>query len=392
MVTEVDLLILGGGCAGLSLARELAAHESKAPTTCIIEQRTHYDNDRTWCFWNDDTALATDLVEHRWPRIQLRAAGEVVDVECGDRPYQMIGSGRFYADALQKISGAPQLNIELGVRTLAEPYFAQGMWHVGTDAGQRRARKLIDTRPGPMPTTPQVSPILWQSFFGKEIVCEAPLFDPSTVTLMDFFDDRSPDLHGRIIFTYVLPLSANRALIEVTMFDPTPFGAVDLSQALQRQIQARVGAHVYTEARSEHGILPMGLPHRHASREASAPNYVQVGLMHGGARASTGYAFQRIQRWAQSCAAQLVAGAPMQPHAADSLLIRNMDRLFLSLLRHRPDTASTLFLSMFKHADRAVLIRFLNDRMSLRDALGIVTSLPALPFIRQIGHDLVHAR
>lgn len=389
MATEVDLLILGGGCAGLSFARELAAQGTKAPTTCIIEQRARYDDDRTWCFWDDDAALATDLVEHRWSHVQLRSAGQLVDVACGDRPYQMIGSARFYADALQKISGAPQLNIELGVSTLAEPYFAQGMWHIDTDAGQRRARKLIDTRPGPMPTAPQAAPILWQSFFGQEIVCEAPLFDPSTVMLMDFFDDVSAALQGRIIFTYVLPLSAYRALIEVTVFDPTSFCAADLSQALQRQICARIGSKAFTVARTEHGILPMGLPDRPLSSPASASDYVQVGLMHGGARASTGYAFQRIQRWAQTCAAQLIANAPMQPHAADSLLIRSMDRLFLSLLRHRPDTASTFFLSMFRHADRDVLIRFLSDRTSLRDALGIVASLPALPFLRQLGHDLV---
>lgn len=388
MFADVDLLILGGGCAGLSLARELAAFGSAAPTTCIIEQRAHYSDDRTWCFWGNQEAFATNLVEHTWRRVRLSAAGESVNVECGAHPYQMIRSGRFYADALQIIAGAPQMRFEPAVKTLSEPRFIQGMWQIDTSAGLRRARKLIDTRPGLMPTTPRASPILWQSFFGQEIVCEAPVFDASLVNLMDFFDDGQ----GRIIFTYVLPLTPTRALIEVTLFDTSRADPAALSHSLQQQIRARVGPHPFVVTRSEHGMLPMGLP-RHTSSDKSSPsNYLQVGLMHGGARASTGYAFQRIQRWARSCAVELVAGAPMQGHAADSLVIRSMDKLFLSLLRHRPETAPTLFMSMFKRSDPAVLIRFLSDHASLRDLLGIIWSLPATPFIRQIGHDLVHAR
>lgn len=388
MVADADLLILGGGCAGLSLARELAAFGPAAPTTCIIEQRAQYDDDRTWCFWGGVDALATDLVGHEWPRVQLRAAGESVDFECDRQPYQMIRGGRFYADALQKLSSVPQLRIETAVKNLSEPRFTQSMWQIDTNVGLRRARKLIDTRPGMMPTPPHRSPILWQSFFGKEIVCEAPVFDASRVTLMDFFDDQ----RGRIIFTYVLPLTPYRALIEVTLFDKSPAGPAALTQSLHQQIHARIGLHPFLVERSEHGILPMGLSRQYPSRQSSPPNYLKVGLMHGGARASTGYAFQRIQRWARTCAAQLVSGVPMQGHAENAPVIRAMDNLFLSLLRHRPETAATLFMAMFKRADPAVLIRFLSDRASMRDALGIISSLPAYPFIRQIGHNLVRAR
>ncbi len=388
MAAEIDLLILGGGCAGLSLARELALYGPAAPTTCIIEQRAAYEDDRTWCFWGGGKALATDLVEYQWPRVQLHAAGESVDFECDAHPYQMIRGGRFYADALQKLSSAPQIDIELAVKNLSEPRFTQGMWHVDTNFGPRRAHTLIDTRPGPMPTTPRESPILWQSFFGKEVVCEVPIFDASRVILMDFFDDQ----HGRIIFTYVLPLTPYRALIEVTLFDTSPADPGDLSQDLHQQIRARVGRHAFVVARSEHGILPMGLPYQSTSGQPPSRNHMKVGLMHGGARASTGYAFQRIQRWARTCASQLVSGAPMLVHAADAPVIRSMDKLFLSLLRHRPECASTLFMSMFKRTDPAVLIRFLSDRASMRDVLGLVSSLPASPFLRQIGYNLVHAR
>ena len=384
MKGDCDLLILGGGCAGLSLARELAAFGLRCPSTRILEQRAQYQNDRTWCFWGDDAALMTHLVDHQWPRVVLRTATDATRFDCAKHPYQMISSNRFYDDALHTIAAAPQLALEQGVRILAEPNLVGGVWQVETNAGLRRGKILIDTRGAAAAGLPHQAPILWQSFFGHEVSCEAPVFDPTSVTLMDFIDDPA----GRVVFTYLLPLSAHRALVELTVFGPSPLTPADLALPLQQQIRARVGSHAVVVERSEHGILPMGLP---AQPSTVRPNHVRVGLMHGAARASTGYAFQRIQRWARDCGARLAAGAAPIGHAADPVLLRSMDRLFLSVLRHRPASAAALFINMFARSDGDTLVRFLSDRASLRDYLGIVAALPALPFVQQLGRNLMRA-
>ena len=54
---QVDLIILGGGCAGLSLALNLAKQGSVCPNTLILEKREAYSNDRTWGFWQQQPAL-----------------------------------------------------------------------------------------------------------------------------------------------------------------------------------------------------------------------------------------------------------------------------------------------------------------------------------------------
>ncbi|MEC5218720.1 lycopene beta-cyclase [Actimicrobium sp. GrIS 1.19] len=384
MSADVDLLILGGGCAGLSLARELAAFGRASPSVGIIEQRVAYGNDRTWCFWGDAADPGTEPVEHQWRAVTLRAHGHAVTVDCSRHPYQMISARRFYDAALQTIALAPQIRLETGARIVAEPMLVNGLWQVETAAGKRRARQVIDTRPGAAPCAERGSPLLWQSFHGSEVTCEAPLFDPATATLMDFIDDGS----HRIVFTYLLPMSATRALIELTVFSAAPVTAAELALPLQRQIRARVGSHPFKVERSEHGILPMGLVPEKTTWRA---NYLQVGLMHGAARASTGYAFQRIQRWARHCAAELANGAPAVGHAPDRMLMRGMDRLFLSLLRHRPDLAPTLFVRMFQHAAPDSLARFMSDRAALGDTLSLIAALPALPFIRQLGRNFLHA-
>lgn len=384
MAADLDLLILGGGCAGLSLARELAVLGGCRPSVGIIEQRVAYVNDRTWCFWGDAANPGSDAVEQQWRTVTVRARGQTVKVDCSRHPYQMISASRFYDEALQTIARAPHIRLETGAHIVSEPLLVNGWWQIETAAGTRRARQVIDTRPGAAPRAQGRSPLLWQSFHGSEVSCEVPIFDPTTATLMDFIDDDSK----RIVFTYVLPMSATRALIELTVFSALPATPAELAVPLQQQIRARVGSHPFKVERSEHGILPMGLAPEKITRQA---NYLQVGLMHGAARASTGYAFQRIQRWARHCATALANGAPPVGHAPDRILMRGMDRLFLSLLRHRPEMGPALFVRMFRHTAPDSLARFMSDRAAPGDYLRLIAALPALPFIRQLGRNFVCA-
>ena len=49
---EFDYVIIGAGCAGLSLAYELEINDKlKDKTLAIIEPRTEYNRDKTWSFW-----------------------------------------------------------------------------------------------------------------------------------------------------------------------------------------------------------------------------------------------------------------------------------------------------------------------------------------------------
>ena len=49
---EFDYIIVGGGCAGLSLAYELEINEKlKNKTLAIIEPKEKKKKDKTWPFW-----------------------------------------------------------------------------------------------------------------------------------------------------------------------------------------------------------------------------------------------------------------------------------------------------------------------------------------------------
>ena len=64
---EFDYIIIGGGCAGLSLAYELETHNKlKDKTLAIIEPRLEYKKDKTWSFWKTADHNFDDCIKKSW--------------------------------------------------------------------------------------------------------------------------------------------------------------------------------------------------------------------------------------------------------------------------------------------------------------------------------------
>ena len=60
---DVDIAILGGGCAGLSVAVRLAA---AGRSLRVIEPRETYVEDRAWSFWRTASDPFEDCVRRSW--------------------------------------------------------------------------------------------------------------------------------------------------------------------------------------------------------------------------------------------------------------------------------------------------------------------------------------
>ncbi len=373
MSEDFDLVVLGGGCAGLSLSMTLAAHGGRCPRTLVIESRTEYTNDRTWCYWNERSAPVPYQIQHRWQTMRVAHAGQSVSLDCGSTPYHMLAAQDFYAAAQASIDRQPNIALRRGTLVVGEPSRSGGVWNIRTSAGDVTARSVVDTRPPRLPRRDGAA--LWQSFYGQEIECSAAVFDPLSMDLMNFL---APDPR-HVPFVYVLPVTPTRALIEVTVFGATPCPPRELSERLEAAVAERVGDASFTTLRSEHGILPMGLNEAPRSADKSS---VRVGVMAGGARPSTGYAFQRIQRWAGECARALVSNGHPIAHRPDPLPLRVMDRIFLDVLRADPSRGGALFFSLFSRVDPARVIRFLSGDGSVVDSLAVVAAMPVSPFVR----------
>jgi lycopene beta-cyclase len=273
--SDADLIILGGGCAGLSLGMRLAELGPNCPRTLIIEERTHYTNDRTWCFWDDGSTRIRPLVQHRWQNMKIQAEGRSVTVDCGATPYQMLPADVFYAAAIEQISKNERIQLIMDASVLALPYKRSGKWQIETSQARHQASIVIDTRPVKKAT--RGAAILWQSFYGREIECEDAVFNPTCTDLMNFDDGNATNIR----FSYVLPVSPYRALIETTVFGPDPLGQPALSNDLSTAVARYVNGVGFRILREENGVLPMGTATAKVNPDVT---YVRAGVNWGGAR------------------------------------------------------------------------------------------------------------
>ncbi len=380
MNSDDDLVILGGGCAGLSLAMRLAERGEQCPQTTIIEPRESYDHDRTWCFWGTPSAQLSALVRHRWNRVQVMADGHRLEVDCTATPYEMIPASVFYATALKAISQNHRLRFCGGTSFDGEPVRRGDRWEISTTQGMLRPRWIVDTRPLRPPQRDDA--LLWQSFCGLEIHCETECFNPECATLMDFL----PTTDQRIMFLYVLPTSTRQALVELTVFAPDPLGPDMLQPILMQVLAERLKIAPPQVIRAESGSLPMGLS---SIRNRPHPDWIRAGLPGGGARPASGFAFQRIQRWADQCAGLLTQGLRPCAPRTDPWRLRAMDDLFLRVLRRHPEAAPDLFLRLFALRDFAAMVRFLSDCPSWTDCRRIICALPPGLFLGELGKTLL---
>jgi len=374
MQSNYDLIIVGGGCAGLSLAMRLAKLGPECPRVAIIERRTSYDHDRTWSYWATESAKLTHLSKSDWKKVIVATADKRTVVNCDKTPYQTIHSDAFYHSALRKISKNKQIDLLLG-ESVGTFFKKNKNWEVFTERGWIGAPQVIDTRP-PTRESGDV-PILWQSFSGVKVMCSENVFDDTTATLMDFSEFAA----GEIGFLYLLPFSPTCALIEATVFAKQAKSPGELAAMLDRLVKKSVGSVAYEIMYREHFVIPMGLsehvPH-------SDPSYVAVGLESGGARASTGYVFQRIQRWADEAEQHIRKGSNVSGHKRDSWMIRKMDQLFLRVLENHPERAPEIFTKLFSMNDTGTVIRFMSDEPTVKDIVRIICVLPRGIFIKEL--------
>ncbi len=101
---EFDYIILGGGCAGLSLAYELNINKKlNDKTLAIVENRDEYKRDKTWSFWKVTDHNFDDCIIKSWNNFSINSKLGSHEVINKEYPYQAIDSGLFYKKVLNEL-------------------------------------------------------------------------------------------------------------------------------------------------------------------------------------------------------------------------------------------------------------------------------------------------
>lgn len=374
MNERVDLVVIGGGLAGLSLATRLA-RGGYAGRVVILEPREEYVDDRSWAFWTRaDHALPVSPARY-WSRWQFsRQDGEPVTCRAEGWRYAYVRSLDVYRSALALIAAHPNFSLVMGGRASAVDRQGDHL-SVATSAGTLCTRFVVDTRPAGMDRF--AGSTMFQCFSGRELRFEQARFDDSRVELMT---DMRSDALG-FVFSYVLPLSPTHALVEATRFSTRPLGQVPLSNDLDQVLAAR-GWSEADVLRTETAVLPMGLPA--PDRAEPIPGVALAGMGAGALRAASGFGFLRIQAWADRCARALLRGQPPVGHPAEPKVRGWMDRVFLRALANHPGRSPEFFLRLAESVPGEAFVRFMSDQGGWRDHARIIAALPPGPFLQAL--------
>jgi lycopene beta-cyclase len=367
---DYDLAIIGAGCAGLSLAARLA-DRAPALKIVLIDPRTGFEDDRTWCFWSDGSARLDHLAAARWPAWRFSSADQACVHAAPGLEYVMVRGADFYADALARLEGS-NLALRLGARAARLDETPRSVRVILDDAAPVTARYAVDTRPDRT-----AAALMHQIFFGLEIETDHDAFDPCCAGLMD----QLAGADGAVSFLYTLPLTRRRALVEWTVFARTPCAPDTLRPALETALNER-GLAPARIVRTERGVLPMGA----AAAEKTGPSrIVKAGAGGGAVRAATGYAFQRIQAWAEACADALDQGGPPVAHPQEPAMRAWMDQVFLKALSRNTAKGGDFFMALARHVPPAALARFMSDQAGPADLARVIAALPPGPFLAALA-------
>ena len=379
-------VILGAGLSGLSLARALLRKHPGGPII-LVDRRTAWEHDRTWCFWDTpgipDAALATA----RWTAWRTIGHDGAAEQRSERHPYLHLPADRFYEASLDELSGVPNVELMTGTTVAGVDSGPGETLIVRTSRGDLDAGSVVDAMGGRGPLLrdrPAGSVELSQRFLGLEVEVEHPVFEPSAATLMDF---RLPGSPGGGRFMYVLPFSRTRALLEDTSIGGPVVPAAERRSSIAAYLD-ELGAGEVEVLRTERGSLPMTTFEFPAGQR---PRLFAAGQAAGAARPSSGYAFARTQRHATALARSLVDGSPA-PSALGPRRRRALDTRFLRALEASPQSAAEWFTTLAQRTSGDVFARFMSDASSVGDEVRVMRALTRPSFLAAMARSSPIAR
>ncbi len=353
---EFDYIIIGGGCAGLSLAYELEINDKlKEKTLAIIETRQEYKRDKTWSFWKVFDHNFEDCVIKNWNNFTINTSEGFLELSNESFPYQSINSEKFYRKINSRLSSNPNVSL---FKNLNEVNSKNSLIFNSVFEGKLDKSKL------------------WQHFQGIEIETKKDIFDDEIINLMDFNCDQKNDVH----FFYTLPFSKNKALIETTwLSDLEDQSIMNYDLQLENYIKNNLGIKNYNINFKEKGAIPLFYPLFNNDSKT-----INIGTAGGMTRLSTGYTFLNIQEHNNYIVKNIDNIEKIKMYQIGRKY-HFLDKIFLRVLKNHPDKMPKIFFEMFKASSNSV-IKFLSNKSNIFEDINIVSKMPKLIFMKALFH------
>jgi len=353
-VKEFDYIIIGAGCAGLSLAYELDLHKKlENKTLAIIEPRDEYKKDKTWSFWKVLDHNFDDCVKKSWKNFSINSATETKHLKCDNYPYQSIDSELFYKKTVAKLKENKNISFFKDIK----------------DINQNNSFIFNS-----VPSQESNKSNLWQHFCGVEIKTKDKIFDDEIINLMDFNCEQRDNVH----FFYTLPFKKDRALVETTWLSKMNDNSLkDYDNQIKNYIEQNLKIKNYEIVYKEEGAIPLFHPLNEKEK-----NKINIGTAGGMTRLSTGYTFLNIQEHSKYIRMNIENIQSAKKYDIGKKY-QFLDKVFLRVLEKHPEKMPRIFSDMFKASSNSA-IKFLSNKSNILEDMSIILKMPKFTFIKSL--------
>ena len=364
---KYDYIIAGAGCAGYSLLYHLLQDPILSKKKILVlDANFNKGNDRTWCFWEDQAGPFESIVCKKWSNIEVLKGSMHRSLPTVPFEYKMIQGIDFYQYVSDFAKGFD--NVEwVASKILSIDSINANSARVNWEGGTAIADYVFSSINGE-----RIQSKLWQHFKGNVVEFDVPVFDKSVARLMDF---NVPQMDATA-FMYLLLLTEKKALVEYTLFSPTILETAEYDLVLNAYMEEHYKGQAYTIVHTEQGAIPMTTK----KMTSTISNVISIGTMGDAVKASTGYAFQFIQKQTQQIVSQLKLNQALNP-AVHHTRHQFYDAVLLYILEHQKMAGDEIFARIFKKNRAATVFKFLSNTSTLLDDLKIMSSLPTPIFL-----------
>lgn len=371
-----DYIIAGAGASGLTLTYLLLGLKDSKKSILVIDKDAKAQNDRTWCFWEQQENLFEKLVRKSWSKAVVNGKNIHKSYDISPYRYKMIKGIDFYEHLVPKIKASKQVEWVQEEITSIDP---SGL--VTTSKSSYQGEVVFNSTVNYRDLNFDKANNILQHFQGWVIETEKASFNYEEVTYMDF----SIDQEGDCRFGYILPLSDKKALVEYTLFNKTLLKDEEYDQRLKEYIHQQ-GVKNYKIIEEEKGVIPMT---DFSFNIKESRHLYNIGILGGFAKASTGYSFLRAQHILKKMVRNISEQKPIEkdlPYQKERF--KKYDATLLDVLANGKYTGEEIFTNLFQKNGAHMVFKFLDEETSLLEELKLMSTTPIIDFGRSFIKQL----
>lgn len=375
-IKKYDYIIIGSGVAGLHLAFQLSKNtffDNK--TVAIVDPNFETQPNRVLSYWEIGDGIWDNVVHSYWNQLYFKSNKINLTLTLEEYTYKSLDFNDFSSFCLSQVRKKDnfdllesKVNLVQENNDYVEVVLANSIITANFVFDSRISKDYFIKKNN--------YPSVNQSFKGWEVEFENPVFDFNSFTMMDY---RYQWKHSNS-FMYILPRSSKRALLEYTFFAPFTISEVEFDSQIKEYLHIFFANEKYQLNTTEKGEIPMTT---YPFRQTNSKRILKIGTAGGWVKASTGYSFKYAESNAKTIINQIQQNSPITGQK-QLFRFRFYDKLFIKVLQNQNNKGSLIFEEMYKKININTLFRFLDEKTTIKEDIGILLKLPYMPFLKEL--------